>query len=61
METNDLIAQSLHLYSKVKKLYSLVHAIVRYKLEQFYGIELNGGPIPAHLLGKVRIFMEPSV
>lgn len=43
------------LYSEVKHLYEMLHTFVRFKLEQFYKMDFNGGPIPSHLLGKLCI------
>lgn len=40
------------LYSEIKPLYQMLHTFVRFKLEKFYKMNFNHGPIPSHLLGE---------
>ncbi|KAK6619979.1 hypothetical protein RUM44_006379 [Polyplax serrata] len=43
------------LYSEIEPFYQALHAVVRYKLQKFYGSDLVSleEPIPAHLLGNM--------
>jgi hypothetical protein len=53
LETPNLEHVVEELYRQVEPLYTLLHAVVRFRLAQFYGEETVPltGPIPAHLLG----------
>ena len=53
LETSDLEQVVDEIYHQVEPLYKLLHAVVRYRLAEFYGSELvpSTKPIPAHLLG----------
>ncbi|KAL0268365.1 UNVERIFIED_CONTAM: hypothetical protein PYX00_010339 [Menopon gallinae] len=55
LETNDPERLAEKLYSEVKSLYVALHAVVRYKLNRYYGsdlVSLNEG-IPSDLLGSL--------
>ncbi|PNF34382.1 hypothetical protein B7P43_G14533 [Cryptotermes secundus] len=55
LETPNLEHVVEELYRQVEPLYTLLHAVVRFRLAQFYGEETVPltGPIPAHLLGNM--------
>jgi hypothetical protein len=56
LETPNLEHVVDELYRQVEPLYTLLHAVVRFRLVQFYGEETvpPTGPIPAHLLGNTE-------
>lgn len=56
LETPNLEYVVEELYRQVEPLYTLLHAVVRFKLIQLYGEQTvpPTGPIPAHLLGNLE-------
>lgn len=55
MDNLELIVENL--YNEIEPLYKALHAVVRYKLNKFYGNDLISlyEPLPAHLLGTSKI------
>lgn len=47
------------LYEEIKPLYTMLHAAVRHKLQEKYGVSeiSSDGPIPVHLLGNANRYL----
>lgn len=45
-------------WESIRPLYEELHAYVRKRLRDIYGLEKIGGhtPLPAHILGKIHIY-----